>query len=181
MKRVLLHICCGVCAFACIERLRNEGFYVEGFFYNPNIHPKEEYEKRKDALSIVREVMNIRIIEGKYNPKEWFLLCKNYAEEQEGGKRCSLCYRMRLEEAYSLSRKLGFEYFTTTLTVSPHKRSGKIFEEGEKISRKSFLKIDFKKKDGFKKTNELAKKYKVYHQNYCGCIYSLMERRNRNG
>jgi len=177
MKKVLLHICCGVCAFASIERLKSEGYGVAGFFYNPNIHPLGEFEKRKDVLDIVRNATGVEIIEGDYIPKEWFVLCKHLKDEPEGGARCSICYRMRLKETFLLSKKLEFDYFTTTLTISPHKKSRVIFDIGKQVGADSFLAIDFKKKDGFKRTNELAREYNVYHQNYCGCVYSLIERK----
>ena len=179
MKKVLLHICCGVCAFASIERLKNEGYEVTGFFYNPNIHPLGEYKRRREVLSVVRESSGIEIIEGEYIPKEWFALCRHLKDEPEGGARCSICYGMRLKKTFSLSRELGFDYFTTTLTISPHKKSKVIFDIGKNIGGDKFLAIDFKKKDGFKRTNEIAKKYNVYRQNYCGCVYSLIERRRR--
>ncbi|OPX30955.1 MAG: hypothetical protein B1H08_00290 [Candidatus Omnitrophica bacterium 4484_171] len=173
MNKVLLHICCGVCAFASIERLKGEGYTVKGFFYNPNIHPSGEYEKRREVLNIVRDSTGIEIIEGGYDPREWFALCEHLKDEPEGGARCSICYRMRLKETFLLSKKLKFDYFTTTLTISPHKKSRVIFDIGSQIGGDDFLAIDFKKKDGFKRTNELARKYNVYRQNYCGCVYSL--------
>ncbi len=179
MAKVLLHICCGVCAFGSIERLKNEGFYVTGFFYNPNIHPLREYERRRKVLDTVREKMEIEIIEGVYNPKEWFRLCKDYACEPEGGARCLVCYKMRLEETLFLSKKLFFDYFTTTLTISPYKKTGVIFEIGRRLEKEKFLDIDFKKKEGFKRAKELASKYNVYRQNYCGCVYSLIEKRKK--
>ena len=177
MKRVLLHICCGVCAFGSIEHLKKEGYYIEGFFYNPNIYPPQEYSKRLQALGAVKDVLGIAIEEGRYNDDEWFSLCKDYADEQEGGVRCMRCYEMRLSETYRKMQDKKFDYFTTTLTISPHKNSSDIFDIGKAIDAQRFLVIDFKKQDGFKRTQELSKKYNVYHQDYCGCIYSQRNRR----
>lgn len=173
MNKVLLHICCGVCAFSCIEQLKEENFYVEGFFFNPNIYPYQEYKKRKDVLETVRESTKILIREGTYNASSWFALCKKYYHEPEKGVRCQLCFRMRLEETFRYAKKNNFDFFTTTLTISPYKNSTVINQIGAKIGGAKFLQRDFKKKDGFKKTLLFANKYKVYHQNYCGCIYSL--------
>ena len=173
MTKVLLHICCGVCAFYCIDYLKEKGFEVVGYFFNPNIYPEEEYKKRKDTLYTVASLTSTKIIEGDYLNKEWEELCKVYREEPEGGKRCELCYKIRLEETARKTKELNFDYFTTTLTISPHKKSKVIFDIATSIDKNKFLFIDFKKNDGFKKTIELAKKYSLYRQNYCGCRYSL--------
>lgn len=175
MKKILLHICCGVCAFSCIERLKEEGFYIEGLFFNPNIHPHQEYLQRRQVLKIVQDVARIHIIEADYDPNRWLVLCKDYSDEKEGGSRCHICYELRLKETFNLCRELEFDYFTTTLSVSPHKRSNVIFDIGRRVGGTSFLEKDFKKKEGFKRAQELARKYGVYHQNYCGCIYSMIE------
>lgn len=174
---VLLHICCGICAAECINRLKTSGYEVVGFFYNPNIHPESEYLKRKEVVDKISSFFNIKIIYGDYDTEKWFSLCEIYAQEQEGGKRCMLCYELRLKETYNQLQKLGYDMFTTTLTISPHKDSKKIFEIAESISKEKFLKIDFKKQDGFKKTIDFAKKHNFYRQNYCGCIFSM---RNKN-
>ena len=176
MKKVLLHICCCGCASVAIKRLKEEGFTVKGFFFNPNIHPLREYERRKNDLSILRKVFSVDIIEGSYNPREWFPVCKEYAQEEEGGERCRLCYGYRLRQTYPLCKKLNFDFFTTTLTVSPHKRSHTIFDVGHTIGGDCFLERDFKKKNGFKESVEFSMRYALYRQNYCGCVYSLMER-----
>lgn len=176
MKKVLLHICCGVCAASCIIRLKEEGFQVAGFFYNPNIHPYEEYLRRKEIIEKLKEAFYIPIYEAEYNTKNWFALCFPFKDELEGGKRCLLCYELRLRRTYKLLKEKQFDYFTTTLTVSPHKKSKLIFEVGEKIDKDKFLPIDFKKKDGFKKSINFAKEHNLYRQHYCGCLYSLEER-----
>ena len=173
MKKVLLHICCGVCAFACINYLKEKGFYVEGFFYNPNIAPEDEYIKRKNAARKVCEINSIKLNEGIYEPARWDAVCSIYATKPEGGKRCNLCYETRLKETFRETLELGFDSFTTTLSVSPHKKSKIINEIGVEISQTHFMAIDFKKNDGFKKTMELAKTHNIYRQNYCGCAYSI--------
>jgi len=179
VKKILLHICCGVCASSCVENLHSQGFYVVGFFFNPNIHPFEEYQRRKENLKLIKEKFSLEIIEGEYNPREWFKICKEYAKEREGGRRCLLCYEFRLKETQKLCKSLGFDFFTTTLTVSPHKKAEMVFSVGKKLDEKRFLEIDFKKKDGFKKAMEFAKKYNLYRQDYCGCVYSFQERKWR--
>lgn len=172
MKKVLLHICCGICALEAIEKLRKENFYVEGFFLNPNIHPEEEYLKRMKVTEDIAKIASINLTKGIYRSDFWFDLCDKYKNEPEGGKRCLLCYEMRLKEAFKICKLRKFDYFTTTLTISPHKKSRDIFDIGRKLGGESFLAIDFKKQDGFKKTIEKASRHSLYRQNYCGCIYS---------
>jgi predicted adenine nucleotide alpha hydrolase (AANH) superfamily ATPase len=179
--RILLHICCAVCASSVIEQLRNEGWDVKGFFYNPNIHPQEEYEKRlKNAKSLLNE-MGVNLIEGKYDKENWFKRIVGFEKEKEGGKRCSICFDMRLKETLEEAKRRNLQYFTTTLTVSPHKKSSIINKLGQTLDKDSFIMRDFKKKGGFKRAVQLSKKYNLYHQNYCGCIFSLkeMEKRGR--
>lgn len=173
MKKVLLHICCGVCAFSAIEQLKDQGFLVEGFFFNPNIHPKDEYEKRLNVAETVEKIMKIKIHKGVYNPNIWYNVCEKYKDEPEGGIRCEKCFYLRLRESYNFCKDKKFDFFTTTLTISPHKNSKIINSIGKEIAENNFLALDFKKNNGFKRTIELAKKYKVYCQRYCGCEYSL--------
>jgi len=173
MKKVLLHICCGVCAFACINYLKEKGFYVEGFFYNPNIHPEDEYAKRKNTAAQVCSINSIELTSGLYEPHKWDSTCSVYKDEPEGGDRCDLCYKFRLEETFRKTAEMGFDFFTTTLSVSPHKKSKLINEIGTTISPVHFMAVDFKKNDGFKKTFALAKAHNIYRQNYCGCKYSI--------
>ncbi|UCD15269.1 MAG: epoxyqueuosine reductase QueH [Candidatus Omnitrophota bacterium] len=172
MKKVLLHICCGVCALASLKRLKKEGFYVEGFFYNPNIQPFTEYLKRKETALAVHNLNKINMIEGAYNLKQWLDICRKYKDEKEGGLRCRRCYELRLKETAKVCKEKEFDYFTTTLSISPYKRSEAIIEIGEILGKKKFLAVDFKKQEGFKETISLAKKHQFYRQNYCGCIYS---------
>jgi len=181
---ILLHICCGICALESINKLKQQNYEVVGYFYNPNIYPEEEYIRRKKVVEKVKEICGIEIIFEEYLPEQWEKICAEYSSEPEGGKRCILCYGLRLKKTFETAKKLNFEYFTTTLTISPHKNSRQIFSIVEQISKEKFLKIDFKKQDGFKKTIELAKLHNLYRQNYCGCIYSFENRKllslNRN-
>jgi predicted adenine nucleotide alpha hydrolase (AANH) superfamily ATPase len=173
MKKILLHICCGVCAFSCINCLKKDGFYVEGFFYNPNIFPEEEYFKRKEAAKKACEITSVKLNDGDFAPDRWGEICSIYGNEPEGGKRCDLCYEFRLKGTFLKAMELGFDFFTTTLSVSPHKKSSIINAIGAEIAPRHFMAADFKKMDGFKKTIELAKANNIYRQNYCGCRYSV--------
>ncbi|MFH0774410.1 MAG: epoxyqueuosine reductase QueH [bacterium] len=168
MKLILLHICCGVCAGSIVERLREDGFEPVGFFYNPNIHPEEEYHRRLEATKILSSALGFSLIEGDYENKGWLELTRGFEKEPEGGKRCGICFRMRLEKTFQKSKELKIP-FTTTLTVSPQKDSHLINKIGTGFD--SFRGYDFKKKDGFKRSLELSKRYNLYRQNYCGCVY----------
>jgi len=172
MANILLHICCAVCASSVVETLRNQGFSVTGFFYNPNIHPEKEYIKRLKEMKKLAQKIKLPLTIGKYDVKRWFFLVKGLEDEPESGKRCEVCFRWRLEKTSQLCEKKKIEFFTTTLTVSPHKSSKVINKVGTNISDK-FIEFDFKKKDGFKRAIELSKIYNLYRQNYCGCIFSI--------
>ncbi len=171
--KIILHICCGVCAAAVVERLTREGHQVIGFFYNPNIHPPQEYTKRLEAARRVAKKLSFPLRVAPYKPSEWFDKAGSLKEEPEGGKRCKICFRLRLEKTYLYTLDAGGDAFTTTLTVSPHKSASVINALGKEIGGEKFLERDFKKKDGFKRSIELAKKWGLYQQNYCGCIYSV--------
>mgnify|MGYP001591031667 CR=1 FL=1 len=171
-KVVLLHICCGVCASSVIERLRNDGFEVIGFFYNPNIYPSEEYQKRIDVVKNVSQHFNLQLIEGEYDYNHWLLLTNGMDKEHEGGARCQVCFQMRLNETWKKSCELHMPYFATTLSVSPHKNVLTINKIGSEIADKAFLVYDFKKQDGFKRSMEFSRQHSLYRQGYCGCRYS---------
>ncbi len=177
---MVLHICCGVCAASVVERLLQEGQEVVGFFFNPNIHPSEEYERRLEVARQVAERLDFPLEVGPYQPKEWLQEVLPFRNEPEGGERCRVCFRLRLAETYRRLSELGGEVFTTTLTVSPHKSAQIINQVGREIGGERFLERDFKKRDGFKRSIELAKQWGLYRQNYCGCIYSLKERKRRD-
>ncbi len=172
-KKVVLHICCGVCAAYCIKKLFQDGYDVVGFYYNPNIEPYNEYLTRREVVDYVAKVYNIEIIEGEYDNIQWHKVCDIYKEEPEGGKRCLLCYQLRLERTFEICNRYGYDFFSTTLTISPYKDTKKIFDIGKSIGKEKFLQIDFKKSDGFKQTIQFAKLHNLYRQNYCGCLYSF--------
>lgn len=176
--RVLLHACCGVCACACIEKLKEEGFFILLFFFNPNIQPQVEYKKRRDAACMVAKKFGIEFFEGEYRPSDWYQHLQPYGQEPEGGRRCRLCYSLRLAESFRKSVEEKCDYFTTTLSVSPHKSSPVIIEVGKDIGRNNFLPFDFKKGGGFGRSIVAAKKLGLYRQDYCGCAYSLRDRSN---
>lgn len=173
MKTVLLHICCGVCSSSVVERLRQEGFKVTGFFYNPNIHPEEEYKRRLEATRQVSQILDFPLIEGAYDKENWFEATKGLKDEPEGGKRCEICFKMRLEQTYKKSCQIDADCFTTTLSVSPHKNVLMINKIGKELDKKRFLDYDFKKRDGFKLAAKFSKKHNLYRQDYCGCVYSM--------
>ena len=174
--KVLLHICCGVCAAGVVERLTLEGHRVLGLFYNPNIHPQEEYNRRLEVTLKVAKELNFSLEVASYTPEEWFQETGALENEPEGGKRCEVCFRHRLEKTYLYMLEHRWDAFATTLTIGPRKKSTIINQIGQSISRDHFLIRDFKKKDGFKRANELAKKWDIYRQNYCGCVYSMQEK-----
>ncbi len=170
--KVALHVCCGVCAAGAAEVLAGEGHQVLGFFYNPNIYPAGEYQKRLDVAAKVAKQLNFPLEAGPYTPEEWFNLTGSLKDEPEGGKRCHVCYKLRLEKTHDYMVACGADAFTTTLTISPHKSAQIINGIGQDIGGDKFLVRDFKKKDGFKRAVEMAKKWELYRQDYCGCIYS---------
>ena len=173
-KKLLLHICCAPCAPHVIELLQKE-FQLSALFYNPNIHPLAEYQRRLQAVELFCRKIGVALIIGNYEVDDWYNLTKGMENEKEGGKRCELCYRMRLGNTAELARTKGFSHFATTLTVSPHKKATIINQCGHELQKKYsvvFYGADFKKQDGFKKSCELSKKYGFYRQHYCGCIHS---------
>lgn len=175
---LLLHSCCGPCSSYVLEYL-TQYFYIKLFFYNPNIQPSGEYYKRLDEQKKVIERMMladyVELIEGNYDPVNFFNEVKGFENEPEGGRRCELCIKMRMTEAAKASKLYNADFFATTLTVSPHKNAPYINKTGEEISEEysiSYLISDFKKKNGYKRSIELCREYDIYRQNYCGCIFS---------
>jgi predicted adenine nucleotide alpha hydrolase (AANH) superfamily ATPase len=171
--KVALHICCAVCAAGAAERLIQEGHQVCGFFFNPNIHPEEEYRRRLENAQKVARELGFDLEEGPYVPDDWAKAVASLENEPEGGKRCPVCFKIRLEKTFQFMQESGCDAFTTTLTMGPNKSGELIGKIGQEIGGNKFLKQDFKKKEGFKRAIVLAKKWGLYHQNYCGCIYSL--------
>lgn len=177
-KKLLLHSCCGPCSTSVIERLK-EDYNLTIFYYNPNIYPQEEYKKRLATQKeyLTKSKQNIVVIDGTYadNP----LFEKEFSGLEnclEGGARCEKCLYLRIKKTAEYAKNNGFDVFTTTLSVSPHKNAKLINELGEKFSKEyniEFLESDFKKKDGFLISTKLSKQYNLYRQQYCGCKYSL--------
>ena len=179
---LLLHACCAPCSSACLERLSNF-FKITIIYYNPNITEEKEYLKRleelKNFIQKIKVKYPINIIDTRYDPKEFFEISKGLEKEKERGKRCYKCYELRLEETDKVAKENNFDFFATTLTLSPYKKTDWLNEIGENLSNKyqtSYLYSDFKKKNGYKRSIELSKEYNLYRQDYCGCIYSKLER-----
>ena len=176
--RLLLHSCCAPCSSAVIERL-TKFFDITILYYNPNIEPKDEYIKRKEEeIRFIKEFNNINkldILDCDWDNDIYHELIKGMEQEEEGGARCHKCYNLRLEYTAKKASELNYDYFATTLTVSPYKNSqvlnkiGSILEEKYNVK---YLYSDFKKKEGYKRSIELSKEYNLYRQDYCGCIYS---------
>ena len=173
-NKLLLHSCCGPCSSSVIERLRDY-FDITVIYYNPNIEPKEEYEKRKSEQLRLLNELGIKFMDIDYLNNEYHKKIKGYENEPENGFRCPLCFELRLDKTASKAKENNFDYFGTTLTVSPHKNSKIINEIGLKLEERygvKFLLSDIKKEDGYKRSIELSKKYDLYRQDYCGCLYS---------
>lgn len=179
--RLFLHACCAPCSSYCLEYL-SKYFSITVFFYNPNIFPQEEYQKRVEEIKRLIGEMSfenpVDFIEGAYNPQDFFDMAKGLEKVAEGGERCFRCYRQRMEETARLARMGGYDYFTTTLSISPLKNAAKINEIGEELGgiyEVAHLPSDFKKKNGYKRSIELSAEHQLYRQNYCGCVYSRRE------
>lgn len=179
---LLLHSCCGPCSTSVIERLAPD-YDITVFFYNPCITDEAEYEKRKESQIAFIEKYNLKLaglhrihfIEGVYEPDKYYQLTAGFSNEPEGGARCTICFRQRLEKTAQTAADKGYGIFTTTLTVSPHKNYPLISAIGKELSEAygiEFLDLDFKKKAGFQRSIQLSKEYGLYRQNYCGCSYS---------
>ena len=182
-EKLLLHACCAPCSSAVLERLGNY-FSIVIFYYNPNITDSSEYKKRLEEInnfvSKFHTKYPIEVIPGRYNPKDFFDMAKGLENEKERGKRCYRCYRMRLDETAKIADSMNINYFTTTLSLSPYKDAKWINEIGEELSsiyNSNFLYSDFKKKNGYKRSIELSKEFDLYRQDYCGCVYSLRDKR----
>lgn len=182
---LLLHACCAPCSSYVLEYL-SKYFNITLFFYNPNISPEEEYAFRANELRrLVREMGlsdTVRIVEGKYEPERFLQLAKGYEDLPEGGDRCERCFRLRLSEAAMAARDGGFDYFTTTLSISPHKNAELLNTIGREMSDKygvAYLFSDFKKKNGYKRSCEISEEYKLYRQDFCGCEFSRLAAEKR--
>jgi len=181
MTQILLHVCCAPCATYPIEVLKNEG-KIAGYFANPNIQPAEEYGKRLEEARRFFSQVGLEIIEAPYDPDEWNETVKGLEDEPEGGKRCEKCFRLRLEKTARTAKQLRYDCFTTTLTVSRYKNSKLIHRIGNEVAQEigiGFRKDDFKKKGGCDRSIKLSRELGFYMQDYCGCLFSLRDRRRK--
>ena len=182
--KLLLHSCCAPCSSTVIELLK-EYFQITVFYYNPNITEDEEYHKRYEEMLeyIEKRKYEISVEDGKYNPKEdFFEKIKGLENKKEGGERCYKCYHLRMKETAEKAKAEGYDYFTTAISISPMKNSAWINEIGENLEKEygvKYLYGDFKKKGRYVESIQISKDYNLYRQDYCGCIFSKLERENR--
>ncbi len=176
---LLLHSCCAPCSSYVLEYL-SKYFKITVFYYNPNIYPAEEFFKRAEEqerfIGMLNTTHPISFIQGEFEDDEFYKTVKGLENEPEGGERCFKCYRLRLEKSAELAASMGFDYFTTTLSISPLKNAQVLNQTGLDIEKEygvKYLLSDFKKKNGYKRSCELSEEYGMYRQNYCGCIYSV--------
>lgn len=187
VPRLLLHSCCAPCSSYVIEYL-SDYFEITVFYYNPNLFPDNEYEIRsgeqKRFISEYKSKYPLSYIDVPFVPNEFYSAVKGLEKEKEGGKRCEKCFELRLEKTAALAREKDFDYFATTLTISPLKNAGLINRIGDTLAEKysvKYLSSDFKKKNGFKRSTELSRQYNLYRQDYCGCVFSKTERTEKCG
>ena len=183
--RLLLHSCCAPCSSYVLEAL-NRAFDIDVYYYNPNISPRDEFDRRVEELNRLAANLPhenaLRVIVGNYDNAAFMALCRGHEADPEGGARCALCFRMRLEATAKLAAKLGSDYFTTSLTISPLKDAQLLNAIGSEQGRRegvAWLYSDFKKKNGYKRSCELSREYGLYRQDYCGCVFSRRERDER--
>ena len=182
LPRLLLHSCCAPCSSYVLEYL-SAYFEITVFYFNPNISPEEEYGKRveeqKRLISQMPASHEIHFLEGRFDPKEFYGAVRGLEHIPEGGERCHACFRLRLEETARQASEKGYDYFTTTLTISPLKNAAILNEIGEELAGRykvRWLPSDFKKKNGYRRSVELSREYDLYRQDYCGCVFSRQER-----
>ena len=175
---LLLHSCCAPCSSYVLEYL-SQYFEITVFYYNPNIYPESEYRERaREQERLIHEMKTenpIHFLEGTYDPSVFYAMAKGHEKDLEGGERCFRCYELRLREGAAAARQGGFDYFTTTLSISPLKNAQKLNEIGIRLGEEYgvfYLQSDFKKKNGYKRSTELSAQYGLYRQNYCGCVFS---------
>lgn len=185
VPKLLLHVCCAPCSSWCLEYL-NHSFDITVFYYNPNIDSEEEYRRRAaEEQRLLKEMpftRPVQFLEGAYAPEEFRALARGHEADPEGGERCGLCFAQRLRKTAETARSLGFDCFTTTLTISPLKNAARLNEIGERVGLEAgipFLPSDFKKRNGYKRSTELSAQYGLYRQDYCGCSFSRAEAEKR--
>ncbi len=179
--KLLLHACCAPCSSYVLEYI-SKHFDITMLYYNPNITPESEYTKRLDELKRLLKTASfcegVRLMNCKYDPESFFEIAKGLEELPEGNERCFKCYMLRLELTAQTAKENGFDYFTTTLSISPYKNSKKLAEISLVLEEKygiKWLPSDFKKKGGYKRSIELSKEFDLYRQDYCGCVFSKLE------
>jgi len=182
IPKLLLHSCCAPCSSYVLEYLSNY-FEITVFYYNPNIFPESEYTKRileqQMLIGDMKMKHSVSFLAGNYDRKRFFEITSGLEHLKEGGERCFKCYELRLEEAAKIAQEGGFDYYTTTLSISPMKNADKLNEIGTAVGKRygvSYLQSDFKKKNGYKRSIELSKMYGLYRQDYCGCEFSFRDR-----
>ena len=174
MAKVLLHSCCAPCSTACLERLKGRAD-VAVYYFNPNLDSQKEFDIRASEQKRLCESLGVDCIIEEFNKSEFLTAVKGLENEMEGGKRCTVCFYLRLKRTAEKAKELGYDYFTTTLTVSPLKNAEKLNSIGKKVEEQTgvkYLPTDFKKKNGYLRSVELSKEYGLYRQNYCGCEFS---------
>lgn len=183
VPRLLLHSCCAPCSSYVLEYL-SDYFEITVFYYNPNIYPPEEFGKRvEEQKRLIRQLPAkhpISFLDGPYEPERFYEMAKGLEKVPEGGERCFKCYRLRLTESAEMARAGKYDYFTTTLSISPLKNAEKLNEIGGQLAKDygvDYLYSDFKKRNGYKRSTELSREYGLYRQDYCGCVFSRRERR----
>lgn len=185
-KRLLLHSCCGPCSTAVLERLSAD-YQITLFYYNPNITDFEEYNRRKEAqLQVIQAFQDqtggqepsVAFLEGPYETDRFYQVSAGLEREPEGGKRCEACFRLRLGKTAEMASRFDFDFFTTTLSVSPHKDAKLLNQIGKELDAHGYLEADFKKKAGYQRSIQLSKEFGLYRQSYCGCCFAkaAMER-----
>ncbi|MCC8065072.1 MAG: epoxyqueuosine reductase QueH [Clostridiales bacterium] len=183
--RLLLHSCCAPCSSYVLEYL-SQYFSITVLYYNPNIFPQAEFETRireqERLIAAMPLAHPVSFIAGAYDSEKFYAIAKGLEQEPEGGERCFRCYELRLREAARCAKAGGFDFFTTTLTISPLKNAAKLNEIGQRLGEElgvAWLPSDFKKRNGYRRSTELSKEYGLYRQDYCGCVYSKQERDRR--
>ncbi|MDD7434694.1 MAG: epoxyqueuosine reductase QueH [Peptoniphilaceae bacterium] len=181
---LLLHSCCGPCSTYVLEYL-SQYFSITVYYYNPNIYPPEEYfmreREQEDFIRKLPAKYPIHFLAARYDPQEYYEAVKSHEKDPEGGERCLLCYGLRLREAARVAKENGFDYFTTTLSISPHKDSQALNRIGGELAEEigvKYLFSDFKKRDGFRRSTMLTQEYQMYRQDYCGCVFSYRKRQD---
>ena len=182
VPKLLLHSCCAPCSSYCLEFL-SEYFEITVFYYNPNIYPPEEYHMRaaeqERFVNLLPQKHKISYMEGAYDTEKFYDMARGMENLKEGQERCFACYEMRLREAYEYAKANGFDFVTTTLSISPLKNSGKLNEIGSRLEEEynlPYLYSDFKKQNGYKRSTEISNEYDMYRQYYCGCVFSKKQR-----